>query len=223
MNRLQGISYNKEQWTIKGSRSEGYKIINNQSSYSIVLEGDTVAIEQISDDTFLIYFKFLGDLFRIYRLKITDNKSEQEYIHDFYHFAFLTDNTILFDNKVLYSISKNTEISIPSENTKSNYILASETPSGRNVIYVEHKIYSTVLNLPYVIVIIDAETFKPVTQAFSSIRNKLITLSDDFTLDMLIAEDQKYADTISDCLFKEDYDIYEKGKNILFSQCPIEE
>ena len=221
MSRLYEISYNSDQWVIKGSRDDGYTLVNKETFDSFVLTGDIIGIEQILKDTFLVYRRIQRSRWQIYRLKTIGAISILEFKQDFGHFYFLSDDTILFDNRMVYSISQNAEIDVPNSLLHFNDISVEDTLDGKRVMFIEHKIMSTQLPNLYVLVIVDATTFKPVSQAFSSLRNKLFTLTDEFTFDKLVDEDEYYARVIGDIFFEENMQIYRKGKATLFSQCPL--
>ncbi|MBP3255090.1 MAG: hypothetical protein J6M60_01165 [Clostridia bacterium] len=221
MSRLYEISCNEEQWIIKGDRDHGYKLVNKKTYDAFNINGDVIGIEQILDDTFLVYKRIERYRWQIYRFKIIGTKSELEFKQDFEHFCFLSDDTILFDNRMIYSISQNAEVEVPHSLLHLNDISVEETLDGKKVMFVKHNIVSTELPNLYVLVIVDAVTFKPVSQAFSSLRNKLFTLTDEFTFDMLVNEDEHYSYIISNIFFEESMQIYKNGKATLFSQCPL--
>lgn len=94
--RLYEIKCNEEQWNIRGSRDEGYIIVNTRTFECYSIPGDVIGIEQITDDTFLIYRRTMRDEWQILRLKLQGSKLV-EYKHNFKHFKFLTDDIIIFD------------------------------------------------------------------------------------------------------------------------------
>lgn len=221
MSRLYEISYNREQWVIKGSRNNGYTLVNKETFDSFALTGDVIGIEQILNDTFLIYRRIQRSRWQIYRLKTIGDKSILEFKQDFEHFYFLSNDTILFDNRMVYSISQNAEVDVPNSLLDLNDISVEDTLDGKRIMFVKHEITSTQLPNLYVLVIVDAATFKPVSQAFSSLRNKLFTLTDEFTFDKLVNEDEYYTRIIGDIFFEENMQIYHKVEATLFSQCPL--
>ena len=98
MMRLHGISCNEEQWCVKGNRDDGYTLVNRTTLDSYSISEDVIGIEQISDDTFLVYRR-IRDEWQINRVKLSDDKVVREYHHEFQHFNFLTEDVIIFDKE----------------------------------------------------------------------------------------------------------------------------
>lgn len=220
-NRLYGFNYNKEQWTIKNYRFNGYRIINNSTRDFVELNDNVVGIEQISDDNFIINASQHGGLSKFSRIKVSGSNAMEIFSKRFNYFAFLTDDTILFDGSFVYSISKNAEVE-EFKWIKPRYeISVHTTENSKKAILVKCPILSIELPHLYVMVIVDGETFKPISQAFSSLRCSLITLTDDFTFNMLVEEDENYARIASDIIFSDDMIINEKGCSTLYTQVPI--
>lgn len=221
MSRLYDLKYDKTKWVIKGSRDAGYTIVNKDTFDTYDVCGDVIGIEQQEDESFIIYKRVFRDKWQIYRVVLAEGKTKTIFAENFRHFYFLTDDTILFDSRMVYSISKNAEVDVPYSLLHFNDISVEDTLDGKRVMLVKHKIISTELPNLYVLVIVDAATFKPITQAFSSLRNKLFTLTDEFTFDKLVNEDEYYIRIIGDILFEENMQIFNKGKATLISQCPL--
>lgn len=221
MSRLYDITYNEDQWAIKGSRDDGYKIVNKTNFDSFRLAGDIIGIEQILDDTFLVYRRIERYRWQIYRVKFAGNTAISEFKENFEHFKFLTDDTILFDSRKIYSISQNAEVHTADNFLRLSEIEVADALDGRRVMIVKRRIIENHVPDLFVMVIIDAGTFKPVTQAFSLLRNKLITLTDDLTFEELVSEDEYYAREIGKRLFEENLRTSKNGKATLLSQCPL--
>ena len=215
MSRLYDITYNKDQWAIKGDRDSGYKLVNKESYDSFTIGGDVIGIEQITDDEFLIYRRIQRYRWQITRFKIEGCKAVRVFEEDFEHFDFLSDDVIMFDGARLYSIKKNAHFDSPL--LFGNKVTV-EKADGKKVLYIEHEIISTSLPNMYDLVVVDALTLKPISQAYSSLRDRLVTLSDDFTFKQFIQEDEYYARIIGDYLFYENLFLLNKGKSTLFSQ-----
>ena len=221
-NILYDISCDEVNWVIKSSHDSSYTIINKNSYVAFHLSGDIIGINQIANDTFLIHRRLQRHRCEIYRLKIIGETPIKEFSQTFEHFHLLNDDIILFQNPTMvYSISKNAEIKDFTDCLRDCDFSFKKGVLGNPVLYVEHKI--TWPNLPnnYVIVMLDANTFKPITQAYSTLRNKLILLDDNFTFQDLIDEDKYYAEVISDFLFVENHKSYNLGKKTLYTQCPV--
>lgn len=223
MSRLYSISYNEEQWNIRGSRNTGYTIVNKTTFDSHRISGDVIGIEQVTDDEFLVYRRIMRDEWQIFRFKtdVINHKMHILYHKEFRHFNFLTEDIIIFDKDsyvlgaTLYSISKNVEYDI------LNHILSSE-PDCRLIkdrqitllyenpkkdeyptaLYLEYQFNSYPLNIcAYLQVVLDVNTFKTIRPVYSTLRDKYFDLSDEsITLGQIAKEDSYYADIIGDFL-----------------------
>lgn len=226
MNKLYGIKYDKNVWTIKGDYVSGYKISRNESSESHFLKGNSniVGINQIADNSFLIYYEFMRDKWKIVRLKFTKEEKIIEYSHRFSDFNFITNDVILFDkdfvdSATLYSISKNCEI----PNLQFLISKSSEKPDcklckSREITLVkEESEYPTYLQVDYELksfcckkfiqVLVNPNTLSPLPLVYSTLRNNYISLSDDFTLENLFEEhnaELKIIDTFLSQLYYSD-------------------
>ena len=215
MNRLYEISYNEDQWDIKESQSDGYTLIKKSTQDSFNLGKKVVGIEQIADDNFLINKNVYRDDFKIYRMKISGSNSDIEFEQYFNRFFFITDDTILFDNIMIYSISKNSEIDFKYKFMHLDVYHDEKT--NRNLLYVE-KVLPSSYSWDFVLVFVDCESLKPVSDAYSTLRGKSIPLSDDFTFEDLIKEDENYLLKLNCFRFDEDINALIKGKDLLISQ-----
>lgn len=222
MSRLYEISYDKSQWSIRGSRDTGYQIVNKRNFDSCVLHGDVIGIEQISDNEFLIYRRIMRDKWQIVRFKFdeTNHTVYKSYCKNFSEFDFLTEDTIIFDKDshvlgaTLYHISSNTE------DDSLNHLLSSE-PDCRLIetryidllydnvennkyptaLFVNYKFRSFPLNIcAHLQVVLDVHTFAPITPAYSSLRDKYFDLNDSLTLGQIAKEDSYYAGFIGSYL-----------------------
>lgn len=229
MSRLYEISYDKSQWSIRGSRDTGYRIVNKKNYDSCTLRGDIIGIEQVSDDEFLVYRRIMRDKWQIVRFKFDTNTHEvcQVYCKEFRHFRFLNEDTLIFDKDdhvlgaTLYHISSNTE------DDALNHLLSDE-PDCRliqsryiRLLYddVENSEYPTFLFVEYKFrsypfdicahlqVILDAHTLAPISPVYSSLRDKYFYLNDSLTFRQIAKEDSYYASVIGDFLSS----FYSKG------------
>ena len=211
----------KDPWVIKGNRDTGYTLVNKETYDSFKIGGDVIGIEQILDNTFLVHRRIQRYRWQIYRIRIYDNEAVEEFEENFEHFDFLDDDTLMFDGRnKLYSISKNNRFDAPDNILFQNEVTLEESQDGKKVLCLKHEVISRQLPGIYDIVILDT-SFKPVTQAFSSLRNQLITLTDDFKFTDLINEDEYYVKVISEYLYEENQNSYFKGKDALLKQCPL--
>lgn len=199
MSRLYDITYNKEQWMCKwickDSRGSGhYTFVNKATLDAYSIGGDIIGIEQIDDNSFLVYRRIMRDRWQISRIVFDSGCSSLIFSEEFEKFYFLSEDTILFDSKCVYSISKNCRV--PEFEWLKYKDLEVITDEKKNLTYllVKQKIFHS---NDYVQVFVDTKTFKPVTHASSSLRkNHNITLSDEFTFDDLVKEDERSANII---------------------------
>lgn len=218
--RLYEIKCNEEQWSIKGSRDEGYIIVDKITFESYSIPGDVIGIEQITDDTFLIHRRTMRDEWQILRYKLQGTKFF-EYKHEFNHFSFLTEDIIIFDytdgchGAELYCISKNLQINdlnhLISGNTDkhdASYLynrkitLLYENEDDEYPIYlsVNYRLSNTFHCIEYLQFILDVNSLKPVTPVYSTLRNKYFTLNDSLTLKDLVEEENSYLRIIDNFL-----------------------
>ena len=217
--RLYGLFYNVEQWDI----TEGEDTLiffNKATNTTLKLSGDIIGLEQITDSTFLIHQRIANYDWQIARVKFENGTFIEEFKQKFHDFDFLTDDTIMFDNKMVYSISRNAEVEEFSWIANKYDVFVYNSIKENKVLFLEYRIKSR--NFPcYIMVIVDSRNFKPVTKAYSTLRDSTVTLSDGFTFDMLKEEDERFASIISNLLFQIDNDIYNRGVNTLLNMCPI--
>ena len=219
MSRLHEIQYNENQWHITSSRNSGYHIVNQNNHSSFSLGGDIIGIEQILDDTFLVFRRILRDRWQISRIRVINGVLIIEYRKDFEHFYFITHDTILFDSSAAYSIEKNCELSeFDWLKYKKIDVLVSDTDEEKTVLFVEHQISYEIHAGEYVQVLVDSTTFMPISKAYSTLRDQFIDLSDTFTFDDLVKEDTRYANRINDYLFDIHQHFHRKGKTILLKE-----
>ena len=218
MSRLFEITYDKDKWVLKGTRDNGYTLVNKETYDSYDIGGDVIGIEQQDDGSFMVFKRVLLDEWQIYRFIAAEGKTTTTFIESFHDFNFLTDDTILFDNRNVYSISKNAYVSDFDWISHKYHIDIYDLPDGKKSLFLSEKIITTAVPDIYVMVIVDCEQFKPISQAYSSLRDKLFTLTDDFTFKDLIEEDKKYANIIADITRSENKDANDKGMKILLSQ-----
>lgn len=188
MSQLYENDYNDTQWEYTVDKNAEYHLVSKKDKSSYSIGANIIGIKQIDDETFLIHRHAMHGTKNIGRFKFTSNKSINEFSTNFRKFTFLTDDTILFDNKLIYSISKNG--SVPeSEWLKNKKIEVNTDVKGKLFLFVEVCISPL---KEYVQVLVDIHNFKPVSKAYSTLRDSYITLTDSFTFDDLIKEDTYY-------------------------------
>lgn len=209
--RLYSIDVNKDEWIVTGNRDIGYKLTNKKDCFTYSISGDIIGIEQLDYNTFLVFKTIISteDEAEIYKVKLDNGKNKIEFKHSFKKHFFLSDDNILFDNRFVYSISKNKKVK-EFEWLSYKDIEVQVDENGEIILFVEERIFCFPED-EYVQFLVDTENFKPIKQiAYSTLRNKLINLSDNFKLDDLIAEDNYYAKIISDHMLM----IYYNSRNI---------
>lgn len=219
MGKFYDIMYDEKVWSIKGDKENGYRISKNGTYESHFLKGNIVGIYQVTNNSFLIYYKVMRDKWKVIRLRLVKGGKIIEYVHRFNEFDFITDDLILFDKNyvqftTLYSISKNHEISdIKSLISKSDTLCDCKFCKSREIklIYTsEDSEFPTCLQVDYELksfyckefiqVLIDPITLSPLPLTYSTLRNKYISLNDSFTLKNLFDEHEKELKVIEDFL-----------------------
>ena len=220
MSRLYGITYNKEQWICKGSRGFGYTFVNKKTFDSYRIYGDVIGIEQLDDNSFLVYHRIMRDEWQISRVVFNSGHSSLIFSEKFKNFYFLSEDTILFDSRCVYSISKN--CIVPEFEWLKYKDLEVITDEEKNLTYLLVKQKISFSDNAYVQVFVDSKTFKPVTSASSGLRNNHhITLSDNFTFNDLVKEDERYASIIHWINFDITESIFKSGQKALMEELQI--
>ena len=168
----------------------------------------------------MVFRRIFRDRWQISRIKVVnDRKKIIEYQKDFVHFYFISHDTILFDSSAVYSIEKNCELSeFEWLKFKEIKVLVSSTNEEKTVLFVEHKTSYEISANEYVQVLVDSTTFKPISKAYSTLRDQFIELSEAFTFDDLVNEDQSYIRRISEYIFDIHQHFHNKGKTILLEE-----
>ncbi len=220
MSRLYDITYNEEQWSCKGSRDFGYTFVNKKTFDSYSVGGDIIGIEQIDDNSFLVYRRIMRDRWQISRVVFKSGHSSFVFSEEFKNFYFLSKDTILFDSRCVYSISKN--CIVPEFEWLKYKDLEVITDEEKNLTYLLVKQKISFSDNAYVQVFVDSKTFKPVTSASSGLRNNHhITLSDNFTFNDLVKEDERYASIIHWINFDVTESIFKSGQKALMEELQI--
>ncbi len=227
MKRLYGISCNEEQWCVKGNRDNGYKLVNRTTLDSYSISGNVIGIEQILDDTFLVYRqRFMRDDWQISREKLSDGKVIREYHHEFQYFNFLTEDVIIFDKDkalagILYSISQNCEMDTMNHMLHDDsrihdasclskryitFLYDTEDSDYPSLLLVDYKPISTHRSEEYLQVFFDPNSLQPLSPVYSTLRNQYLTLTESYTLKEIMKEENHYLSIIDDFL----YNLYQK-------------
>lgn len=218
--RLNNIDVNEDEWIIKGNRDKGYKLVNKKDDFIYSISGDIAGIKQLDYNTFLVFDTIsVGDMRQIYKVKLDNGEKKREFSQDFRKYVFLSNDKILFDNRSVYSISKNEEVK-EFDWLKYKYIEVHEDENNNQntVLYVEQRL-SCFPQDEYIQFLVDTEKFKPIKQlAYSTLRGKIINLTDDFKLEDLIAEDNYYANIVSKNMFKLYLDSKKDGRSKILTK-----
>lgn len=191
MSRLYGITYNEKQWSCK-KNSISYIFVSKETFNIYKISADIIGIEQITFNSFLVYRRISKDKFQISHVVFDAGYIDIIFSEDFKHFYFLSEDTILFDNSCVYSISRHCRV--PEFQWLKDKDLEVINNEDKNSTYLFVKQHIPYTDNDYVQVFVDGITFKPITHASSSLRNNHnITLSDKFTFDNLFYEDVCYA------------------------------
>lgn len=209
MSRLYEITYNKKYWTIKGNRSNGYRFVRKAQFCNYFLYGDIIGIEQITDDSFLVYSKISYKEWALTRWHLYDGNKVEEYSHRFKDFDFLNENIIIFNkNSVssckLYNIKQNLEISYPDfiapglkhdidfcKERRIKFLYAnsfSEYPKYLKIDYALHSNYGN----EFIQIMVDAKTLEVLSPIYSTLRSQYLEITDSSSLSKFFEEDNKY-------------------------------
>ncbi len=221
MSRLYDITYNEKQWVCKGSRKSGsFTFVNQKTFDSYRIYGDIIGIEQLDDNSFLVYRRIMRDTWQISRVVFnSEHSSSPIFSEDFKNFYFLSEDTILFDNRCVYSISKNCRVEEFEWLKYKDLEVINDEEKNSTYLLVKKKIS---FSDDFVQVFVDTKTFKPITSASSSLRNNHhITLSDEFTFDDLVNEDEHYARIIFWDNFNNTQSIINTGTETLMKELKI--
>ncbi len=219
--RLYEISCNEEQWCVKGNRDDGYTLVNRTTLDSYSISGDVIGIEQISDDTFLVYRRTMRDEWQINRVKLSDGKVVREYHHEFQHFNFLTEDIIIFNKDsihggTLYSISKNCEMDTMNHmvhddsgihdascvsNRKITLLYDKEDSDYPSLLLVDDKPRNAYRSEEYLQVFFDPNSLQPLSPVYSTLRNQYLTLTESYTLKDIMQEENHYLSIIDNFLY----------------------
>lgn len=214
MNQLYEITYNETQLVCKGNRTDGYQLLNTTDMNLYHIQGDVIGIMQIDDDTFLIHRQITQNTGHIGRFKLNSGKIILEFGKDFKKFTFLTEDTILFDNELVYSISRNGEV--PESKWIKRKKIEVQTDNGKpSVLFIEECIDPL---KEYVQVLVDIHTFSPVSNAYSTLRDSKIPLTDSFTFEKLVLEDVCYIKIVKAYFFGLYGDFRTKGQKALLEE-----
>ena len=213
MSKLYEISYNKRQWNISGSRETKYILLNLSTNKGYVACGDIIGICQVTDDEFLIHRRIQRYKWQILRVQFKDDNSKILFSRDFEHFYFLTDDTILFDNYLVYSISKNKEVKEFDWLKWKHLELKKINDSTVLLLNARHG-----NNNDRVTVLVDIETFKPISQVYSSLRDSFFDVQTSEDVVKIINEDARYIDIINWTYYYLDRKRVKEGIDTLISR-----
>lgn len=219
--RLYKISYNTEQWSIKGSRDYGYKLTNKATLDSYFLPCGVIGLEQLSHDTFLVHHCISRNESLICRIRFSQlcNDSILEYQHSFEDFHFFTEDILLFDKNhqaILYSISKNCEIDTLNHMIHNNasihdasffskrkikLLYDTDDDEYPSYLLVEYMPNHTYRSSEYLQVIFDVHSLKPLSPVYSTLRNQYLTLTESYTLQKIMEEENYYLSVIDNFLY----------------------
>ncbi len=231
MSRLKGFSYNEELWDIKRN-SSSLTIKDKMNDLSYEIQGEIIAIEEISGDTFLILKKVLNSNDILFVKFIVCNgvifTAFSKYIKSL---DFLSEDLIIFNKNYLdskvYSISRNVEYFKDIQYIVTQSAILAETSFclSYNVtlvydnsfseyptkLLVDYKLISFHCE-EYIQVLVDIESWTPISPAYSSLRNKYVEFSKEKPLSKIIKEDNYNLAIIDD--FLEDTYFKDKKKSV---------
>lgn len=211
---LDKMEYNHTQWELTSDN----KLINKNDGNCYPILGEIIGIKQIGDETFLIHRRAMPNTWNIARLKLVSGKLIPEFSKNCTKFTFLTEDTILFDNELVYSISKNGEVP-ESKWIKMNNIEVHTDENGKPLVLFVEECVSPLGD--YVQVLVDINTFKPIHPAYSTLRDTKVPLTESFTFKDLVKEDLCYIRTIQNYFFGLNSKLRIKGRKALLEEYNI--
>lgn len=219
MSRLKGFSYNKELWSIERN-SNSLTLRDKTNDFSYQIQGEIIAIEQISEDTFLILKNALNNNDVLFiKLVVCNGVIFTAFSKHIKSFDFISEDLILFNKNCLdskvYSISHNVESfkDIQYIVTQSSVLAETSFCWSYNVqlvydnsvseyptkLLVDYKLISFHCE-EYIQVLVDIESWTPISPAYSSLRDKYVEISKEKSLAKIIKEDNDNLAVIDDFL-----------------------
>lgn len=212
MKRIEGVNIDTTKWDVNSYYSTGYILKEKETGNSYELCGDIIGVEQVSDYEFIVCRRMFYDQYHMYRFKLKSGEVLIKFHKDFKKYFFLTDDTILFDNKYVYSIKNNSKVKEFDWLKYKKLEVHNSEEDDKNYIFVEEKIESYPLPDEYVQYVVDSEKFNIVSDAYSTLRGNMVNLNDEYKIDDLINEDRKYLNIINARMVKTYNNVKNNGK-----------
>ena len=217
MENFSGFKFDINTWNIDKNDISGYILLNKKTKEEYKLGGYIKKIEQIGEDEFLIFKKFFKDSNLLSRMIFKDGSTDMIFEKHFKEIEFLENNKILLDNSNVYSVEKNEVIAELAAYRSMNYKIY-EVKNNKNSLGMEIELDSYQLPSEYIQFIIDIETCKPISNAFSTLRGKEIEINDEYTIFDLVKEDRKYLNIINKQLLSRYEGLRKDGKRLLLKK-----
>ena len=200
------FDYNKDLWSIDRIDKD-FNISDKKNDISYFIRGNIIAIKQVSDYDFLVFEKASDHMIFEY-LELEYGVVFHLYQRDFKSCDFINDDLILFDkdsfSSITFSISNHIEciqnisyivtrpavVDAESISFCSSYhteLIFYDTKYPK-YLFVTYKLLSFRKN-EYIQVLVDAETWKPISPAFSTSRNGFVEISENKKLLQIFRED----------------------------------
>ena len=207
MKRLKDFSYNNKIWEVRRNAQNEFCIINKNTNNSYFIKGNVVAIEQVSDNNFIIIEKAYNSyIFLCYELEY--NVVLKLYVREFSSIDFISDDLILFDKDLetttVFSISNHIEckeniffiVTRPAVESNpfcwsyhTELVFDNDANSEYpKYLFVTYKLLSFVKE-EYIQVLVDVKTWKPIAPVYSTFRKNFIEIPKDKKLLEIFKED----------------------------------
>lgn len=217
MENFSGIKIDMNKWGITKNDIYGYILVNKETKEEYKLGGYIKKIEQIGEDEFLIFKKFFKDSNLLCRMIFKDDSTNMTFERHFKEISFLENNKLLLDNSNVYSIENNEIIAELAAYRSMDYKIY-EVKNNQKALGMEIELDSYQLPSEYIQFIIDVETCKPISNAFSTLRGKEIEINDEYTIFDLYKEDRKYLNIVNKQLLSRYEGLRKDGKRLLLKK-----
>lgn len=198
------FDYNKDLWSIDRINQD-FNISDKKNDISYFIRGNIIAIKQVSDYDFIVFEKASDHMIFKY-LELEYGVVLHLYQRDFKSCDFISDDLILFDKdfftakvfsisnriecmqNILYIVTRPAVESISFCSSYHTELIFYDKSKYPKYLFVTYKLLSFRKD-EYIQVLVDAETWKPISPVFSTSRNGFVEISEDKKLLQIFKED----------------------------------
>ena len=199
MNRLKEFKYNTKLWEVTRRNQKELYLLEKNGNNSYCIRGAIIAIEEISDNTFLFLANVPNSKYLLFsNLTLEYGVIRTNFTKEISSFDFISEDLILFDkNKYIakvYSISQNKEtikdihyivsqpaLDFPCFCWSYNVKLLPDIDSNLDYpkfLLVNYKLISFHCE-EYIQILVDVKSWQPISPAYSTLRNEFVDFSKD--------------------------------------------